>query len=201
MSHPFVRSYFDGDSKQGYHPPGYTNFASNYTISEHILKLEPKPQSVLELGGCRGYISHILENSEDKIDSTCLDIAKHCFYTRVCKKFVLADATEKLPFQDKQIDLCFSKDFLEHIAEDKLDYLIKEIVRVSKRSLHLVTFSSHPNAYNDKTHQSIKDKKWWLDKFDRITKDTEYIYTIADKEEYEHSNLETIKKFHPSMEL
>ena len=163
-SHSYDRAYFDGDSRQGYYPPGYQNFPSNYTIANKILELKPK--SFLELGGCRGYISHILESQG--VDSTNVDIAPHCWHTRACKKFVLADATDKLPFSDKQFDLIFSKDFLEHIPEDKIDNLIRETIRVSKRCLHLVTFSGHPNAQDDKTHKCLKDREWWIEKFNKL---------------------------------
>ena len=180
---PYDRAYFDGDSKQGYHPPGYQNFPSNYTVVNEILKLSPK--SVLELGGCRGYISHILENQG--IDSTCLDISPHCWHTRSCKKFVLADATDiPLPFGDKQFDLCHSKDLLEHIGEEKIDGLIKEILRVSRKSFHLITFSDHPYAKDDKTHKTLKSREWWVDKFNQIAgNDYHYQCIIEDKEKYE----------------
>lgn len=206
---PYNRAYYDGDSKQGYHPPGYSNFPSNYTIANEILsqlkqlKIENQCttkdvniSNVLELGGGRGYISHILEGKG--INATCLDVARHCWYTRTCKNFVLADATERLPFENKQFDLAFSKDFLEHIPEEKIDNLVKDVARVSMRGFHLVTFSDHPHSRDDSTHQCLKSKDWWISKFKEFS-DPDYIYTIEDKDVYEHSDLDVIKKFHTSM--
>ncbi len=189
-TNPYDRAYFDGDSKQGYYPPGYQNFPSNYTIANKILELKPK--SFLELGGCRGYISHILESQG--IDSTTVDVAPHCWHTRACKKFILADATNKLPFQNKQFDLLFSKDFLEHIPEDKIDDLIKETIRVSKRGLHLVTFSGHPNAQDDKTHKCLKDRTWWIEKFNQLSSSSSNL--IIEWAERGMENAEILIKLH-----
>lgn len=192
----YNRGYFDGDSKQGYWPPGYQNFPSNYNIANKILELRPK--SFLELGGCRGYISHILESQG--IDSTNIDIAPHCWHTRACKKFILADATNKLPFKDKEFDLVTTKDFLEHIQEEKIPNIIKEMSRVSRQGFHLITFCDHPTAGEDITHKCLKNRNWWLDKFVEFSS-RDYAYTIKDKEDFEHADLNIIKRFYSPPEI
>lgn len=178
----YNRAYFDGDSEQGYRKPGYRNFPSNYSFAAEILKM--KPESVLELGGCRGYITRMLETRGVK--AVCLDVSKHCFMTRACGFFVLADATRPLPFEDKQFDAAFSKDFMEHIDESRLPALIKEMARVSKRGFHAVTFSTHPAAHEDSSHRTLKPESWWWELFRAAAPD--YPVMIVDKETIEQMN-------------
>lgn len=175
----YNRAYFDGDSEQGYRKPGYHNFPSNYSFAAEILKM--KPESVLELGGGRGYITKLLESFG--IKAVCLDISKHCWYTRACNNFVLTDAAKPLPFEDKQFDAAFSKDFIEHIDESKLPALIREMARVSKRGYHAVTFSTHPTAHEDSTHRTLKPEAWWWELFRAVAPD--YPVIIVDKEAIE----------------
>lgn len=172
----YNRAYFDGDSEQGYRKPGYHSFPSNYSFAAEVLKMSP--ESVLELGGGRGYITRLLEAIGVK--AVCLDVSKYCYYTRACNNFVLADAAKPLPFEDKQFDAAFSKDFLEHIDESLLPALIKEMARVSKRGYHAVTFSTHPTAHEDSTHKTLKLESWWWELFRIAVPD--YPVMIVDKE-------------------
>lgn len=174
----FERSYFE-DGTYGY--KDYRDFATHYSTARIIMKSTPPVTSLLDLGGGRGYIARILENNG--IESTCLDISKHCWHTRATDNFVLWDAMQvpwmnQIPnggqqaIGDKEFDMCFSLNFLEHIPEDKLDNVIKESIRVSKRGLHGIHFTESPYEEQDEdvdiTHKTIQSKSWWEEKFKSI---------------------------------
>lgn len=182
----FGRKYFDGEGYVGL----YRDFPVHYKTAEIVL--ERKPESVLELGGARGYICKILQ--AHGIPATCMDISMHCWHTRVINEFILWDAT-KTPWNTTvprkgyaltKYDLCFSIAFLEHIPEDKLEPMIKEMARVSKRGLHGITFSVAPND-KDPTHVTIHPKEWWQDLFWSVAPD--YPVEIMDKEDMEKGDL------------
>jgi predicted SAM-dependent methyltransferase/glycosyltransferase involved in cell wall biosynthesis len=144
----FGRKYFDGEGYIGL----YRDFPQHYKTAELIL--DRKPESVLELGGARGYICKILQSHG--VPATCLDISPHCWHTRVIKEFILWDATEMpwkslviaarnpsvkegvverrriTPITERTFDICFSIAFLEHIPEnsvyDALSDKIKEYI-------------------------------------------------------------------------
>lgn len=175
--HPYTREYFEGRGYVGL----YRDFVCHYTTAKVVL--ERKPESVLEVGGSRGYICKLLQNAGVKV--TCMDISEHCFHTRAIDDFVLHDATvAPWRFKDKSFDLCFSIAFLEHIPESKVNDTIREMVRVSKRGLHGITFSIAPNDV-DETHKqgTIKPKEWWIQKFSESAPD--YPVEIMDKEDME----------------
>lgn len=172
MTHPYSRSYFEDGS------PGYTlyqDFALNYKKVQKILDL--KPESVLELGCARGYI--VKKLCDAGVRTLGLDISEHCHATRATDGVTTYDITSTpWPFKDKQFDLVFNCAVLEHIHEDKIDAIISEIHRVSKRSLNAISFDNIPDD-KDTTHAILHPKQWWEKKFD-LSRDI-----VIDKEEFE----------------
>lgn len=179
----FEREYFE-DGTIGY--LNYRDFATHYTTARIIEDLKPK--SVLSVGSGRGYVCRILENHG--IRAVAMDISKHCQQTKAIDSFILWDAT-KVPWKrkipnstgsyqdlgDKQFDICFSINFLEHIPEDKLDDIIREMARVSSRGLHGIHMTGCPweelDPDIDITHQISQPKSWWVEKFKTIAPDYE----------------------------
>ena len=124
------------------------------------------PSSVLELGGGRGYL--VKKLNQLGIVACNLDVSEYCYRTRVTDSFLLHDATQTpWPFKDKQFDLCFSTSFLEHIREKDTFALVKEIVRVSNRSLHhgaILPDGMYETEWvegSDPTHVTMKPYDWW----------------------------------------
>ena len=192
----FGRKYFDGE---GY-SPFYRDFPQHYRTAEIIL--DRKPKTVLEIGGARGYICKILQ--AHGVPATCMDISQHCWHTRAVKEFILWDATRvpwtfSLPHTLKngeaRYDLCFSVAFLEHVPEDKLEPMVKEMARITKRGLHGITFTIAPND-KDPTHVTIKPKEWWEALFKRVV--PKYPVEIMDKEDMEKLDAGTLEKMAPS---
>jgi predicted SAM-dependent methyltransferase len=164
--HPFNRSYFQGVGYKGL----FLDFPLHYKIAEDLLNR--KPHSVLEVGGARGYICRIL--GSHGIKAVCMDISEHCWYTRALDSFVLHDATVvPWKFKNQEFDLCFSKDFMEHLPPDKVSTVIKEMARVSRRGYHKITFAPLAPNDSDPTHRqgTIKPREWWVEKFSEVAPD------------------------------
>ena len=171
----FEREYFE-DGTIGYKE--YRDFATHYSTARILMR--EKPESVLDIGCGRGYLVKLLEGLG--VTAVGMDISKHCWHTRATDSFILWDAT-KIPWkiaegdtypkiQDKEFDICFSINFLEHIPENKLDDVIKEMARVSNRGLHGIHMTGTPfeelDPDLDVTHQISKSKEWWENKFKSI---------------------------------
>jgi len=174
-SHPFTRRYFEGEGYAGL----YYDFPVHWKTVEIILKR--RPESVLDVGGARGYIVRKLQ--QRGVRAVCMDISEHCYHTRATDSFVLWDATKTpWPFEDKEFDLCVSIAFLEHIPEEKVNVVIKEMARVSRRGLHGISFEFPPTDI-DKTHCTRHPREWWVRKFKEVASD--WPAEILDKEEVE----------------
>jgi hypothetical protein len=66
---------------------------------------------------------------EPALDITGVDVAPRPSYPG---PFVLADATQRLPFADKEFDLAYSSSVIEHIARDRRAAFAAELRRVSR---------------------------------------------------------------------
>lgn len=158
----YNRLYFDGGRGKvgGYAREGMWDYPVHWITFEKIM--EKKPASVLEIGAARGYILKKLEDAG--VRSKGLEISEHCYQTRVVDDIDVCDiADAKWPVADGAFDLAFSCAVLEHIPEDKVDFVMSELARTSKRGLHGVDFGAHDDGF-DKTHCTLKPKEWWAAK-------------------------------------
>lgn len=183
MTHPYDRSYFE-DGTTGY--ALYADFAFNHRKVEKILALEP--ESVLEIGCARGYIVKRLNDAG--VMAYGMDISEHCRATRAHEHFILHDITDTpWPFRDGQFDLVYSCAVLEHIPEDRIDAVVSEIHRVSKRSLHAISFDNIPDDH-DATHCNLKPQLYWMAKFDTMVSSFAQARDIViDKEVWEEKTV------------
>lgn len=161
------REYFESDNQTlGYRGEGFRDYAAHFAAVDRIRSLNPV--SVLELGGARGYVAKKL--IANGIPTTVMDNSEHCYHTRAVDSFVQHDI-EKLPypFADKQFDLVFSDSTLEHLHYERIDDVVKEITRVSKRSLHGVPLTDSGQTREqfmiDNTHIILESRAWWTAKF------------------------------------
>lgn len=110
----------------------------------------------------RGYI---LKRLEDKgIRAAGLEISEHCFQTRVIQDIRTFDITQvPWPVADKEFDLCYSVATMEHIPEQYIPAIAKELERVSKRGIHGIDLGQHDDGF-DKTHVALKPLAWWQER-------------------------------------
>ncbi len=172
----FNRLYFDGGrgSVGGYAREGYSDFPVHWKTFREVM--DRNPESVLELGCARGFILKRLEDAGVRVKG--LEVSDHCFCTRVVENVAVWDITQTpWPVGDKEFDLCFSIAVLEHIPEDKIEAVAREMERTSKRGLHGIDFGGRDDEF-DKTHATLRPKEWWTE---RLPKGHE----VADKEDLE----------------
>ncbi len=162
--------------------------------TKHILAR--KPESVLELGCARAYVLKRLQDAG--VPGAGLEISKHCFMTRVCDPVYLTDLCKTTwpigPLRDDilargtkfhdvdRYDLCYSVATLEHVPEEHLAAVIKEMARTCKRGLHGVDFGEKDDSW-DKTHVTLRSKIWWDKIFATVAPG--WPAEIVDKEELE----------------
>jgi predicted SAM-dependent methyltransferase len=122
------------------------------------------PKSVLELGAGRGYVGKRLQDAG--CDYIGLEISKHCHMTRVCDPIVNMDMC-RTPWGDiptEPFELSFSMATLEHIPEEFVAPVLRELGTRCRRHLHGIDFGGQDDGF-DKTHCTLKDASWWDAKF------------------------------------
>ncbi len=156
----FDKHYFNGGGKVGgYAREGLRDFPVHAITAKHVLMRRPK--SVLEIGAGRGYIGKRLEDAG--VPYTGLEISKHCWMTRVSDGVQLQDLCQ-FPWIAVDSDLSFSIATLEHIPEQFVLPVLRELGKTCKRHLHGIDFGGKDDGF-DKTHCTLRDKAWWEAKF------------------------------------
>ena len=180
----FDKEYFNGGGKVGgYSREGYRDFPVHEITARHILAR--RPESVLALGEGRGYILKRIHDAG--VPGVGLEISRHCFLTRATNNMHTVDMCEDwqgqsafgVPAVDGQFDLCYSVAVLEHIPEEHIGHVIREMAKYSKRGLHGIDFGESDDGF-DKTHCLLKDRSWWNATFREHAPD--YPVEIVDKE-------------------
>lgn len=188
----YDKHYFNGGSKVGGYASdrwgSYRDFPVHNVTARHVLNRRPK--SVLELGAARGYIGKRIEDAGVYYHG--LEVSKHCYLTRVSNGVISTDFC-KVPwsfdstsswavYSSDLFDLCFSIATLEHVPEQHIPVVIKEMARICKRGLHGIDFGQHDDGF-DKTHASLHPRDWWVAQFAMHAPGWEV--EIVDKEELE----------------
>lgn len=149
----FNKAYWDNYRSKG-------SFVWDYPTNEGVARniLARQPSSVLELGPGRGYVLKRLQDAG--IRACGLEVSRHCWLTRVADGIIDWDITKKpWPFKDKEFDLCFSLDVLQHIPERLLPNVLEEMHRVCSRGTHAIDFNAR--VEDDKTRVTNHPKSWW----------------------------------------
>ena len=118
-----------------------------------------KPIKILELGCGNGKLCNFL--SEMDLDITGVDIVlSPTIYDRSMYKFIQHDLTEfPYPFEDNEFDYCINFDVMEHLPEDKVCGVLKEMARISRCVIVKIACSGSPPL-----HITVKSPGWWVDK-------------------------------------
>lgn len=175
----YDRDYFESsDQSIGYRQEGFRDFAAHWAAVDRILSMHPI--NTLEIGCARGYV--VKKITAHGIPATGMEISPHCYHTRATDNFVVHDIEKSpWPFAPKQFDLLFSDSVLEHLHYEYIDEVVKEITRVSARSLHGVPITdsgqTRDQFMGDSTHVIFESKAWWEEKFKQA--DPNHVVTIS----------------------
>lgn len=117
-----------------------------------------KPASFLEVGCGPGLLLRELRKVLD-IRMEGVDCSPWAVEHRVFPGVKLGFASA-LPYKDKEFDLVFSHDLLEHIPLPDLADVLRGLARVGQRNYHIVSCGSLEDD-RDITHVTMKPIRWW----------------------------------------
>ena len=136
-----------------------------------------KPTSLLDVGCGRGeFCKYIYDNICQEVYG--LDFA---FKPTLEGPTWFDEYAQKIPLQDKSVDVVTSFDTFEHIAEQDIDKTFQEIKRVVKKYC-VFNISSHSASMTgldgEDLHPTLKSQLWWILKIKDIF-ETDDIKTIV----------------------
>jgi len=124
-------------------------------------------ESVLDIGGGRGEVVKIL--LENGIKATCMEVSEDCWTDRVTDAFILHSALEiPWPFVDKQFDLCTGFGVLKYVSAGKLESVLYEIARVTRRGFFGVGRGIKNPPSDSGKIELDESADWWFTKFTEL---------------------------------
>ena len=122
--------------------------------------LEHNPLSVLDVGCGSGYLVKKLRTLG--IKAFGIDISPDAG-KQIPNWFMVKNAIS-LPFDHNEFDLVVSTDFFEHLSEDEIDDVYKEMKWVGKKVIAQVAWEDKLNARQKLLHLTNKPRSWWENK-------------------------------------
>lgn len=133
-----------------------------HKLCSAILKYNPK--RVLDVGCGNGVLARTLFD-EYGIDAWGLDFSYYAGGL-IEERFIKHDISEPLPFQDKEFEVVVSADFFEHLSEEIIENVCREMRRVGKNVIAYICYKKDRLLRGEKidTHLTVKPKDWWIEK-------------------------------------
>jgi len=169
MSSLFNKDYYENGITKGV--SGYENFSYMPTRSyEEALSILDKcniqlqlADNVLDFGCAKGFLVHTLRQLN--INAYGEDISDYALkQAHPSVKKYLSKPT------DKKYDFIICKDVLEHIHEDEIPIILKQIKNRCKIAFFVIPLGDN-NKFRireyeiDVTHVTKKDEDWWINQF------------------------------------
>lgn len=163
MSHPYTQGYFT--AKEGSNYSAYED-GKQFELRAEAIRDRFQPKSVLDVGCARGFlVGHLRKMG---VDAKGVDISEWAVGSvppdGLGAHLKCADVTKGLPYADGEFDLVTSMDFLEHIEEKDVTFLIAEMLRVGRRQFHVITTLDY-TMWGDETHVCMRTLDWWKEMF------------------------------------
>lgn len=189
MYHILKGKLFDGDSaveaKVGETITFFMNKKSDY-ITPFTWELEKKknmerageiirlfnPKKVLEIGCARGFLLKALMMQGLKDVEGC-DISKWAIENcelEVKEKLRWCDIREEIPYKPNSFDVVVALSILEHVEQECLDAVIKQICSISSKWIFIelpisLTLENKPLNEKDPTHVTYMNPSFWINLF------------------------------------
>ncbi len=176
-SRKFANDYWDGDRRFGYGGYNYIEGRNTEIINKISKKYKISNKSkILDIGCGKGYLLYDFRLKFPKLQLKGIDISSYAIKnspTLIKKDLLVLDARKKLPFKNKEFDLCISAGTLHNFELHELKNSLKEISRVSKNSIIMVeSYRNEEELFNlqcwaltAKSFLSVKEWKWIFNEF------------------------------------
>ena len=124
------------------------------------------PERILEIGCGYGLCVDFLR--EEGFEAIGIESSDYIINTvHRGKDYIYKVKGINMPFRDRDFDIVFSTDLLEHIHPYEVDKALQEQIRLSSGLIvAMICFPEYHIHRNDRYHLSLRHKEWWITKFE-----------------------------------
>lgn len=184
LSEIFDYDYFEKGVATG--KSNYTDYSWNrlgryfQQTAKHIVD-KFKPEKTLDVGCAKGFLVKGL--TELGVDAYGIDPSVYAVteaHPEIKDKIELETA-QSIPFPDNTFDAVTCFDVLEHIPARDVHKTLKEMLRVSRKWVLLRVVTREIIGDLDASHETIRDRDWWIKKIEKADGVVEPIDKYIDK--------------------
>ena len=140
----------------------FENFGGSTFLGEQALIAYPDAQDSLDFGCGNGVAVRAMRADGHRWFGLEYSQTAYDKYLKGAPFFV-GDTSQ---FTDRQFDLTYSTEVLEHIPAESIPAVVQGICRVTARYLFL-TISLRPSSDNNRYHCTLRPRSWWEEHFAR----------------------------------
>ena len=153
--HLYTNHYFSGSKRFQRSMKRLEDLYSNIKVFS--------PKTLLDVGCGIGYFVDYCRKHGIKAEGIDFAPSLKEYWWKDKPYFRIGEASE-LPFADKSFDIVFSSDFFEHVPEEEVSIVNKEMHRVGKVVIAKIAFEADLHNSQVLYHCTNKPKEWWVDK-------------------------------------
>jgi len=141
----------------------FVDWAKNTTDLEH--------QNVVDLGCGRAELSKLLPyKTYTGVDISSYQINKNIAENEQPNSTFIRHSIDKLPYEDMAFDVAICTDVMEHVPENRVDRVLKEMFRVAHSVMLVIDCAAakltDKNGKN--LHCTIQPYRWWMKKIKEL---------------------------------
>jgi SAM-dependent methyltransferase len=145
---------------------GYADSGSCYVLADLLLARVGVTPPVLDVGcGHCPFLKVVQERTSlDPRSLFGVDIADAALRENVGRFQLTQACATHLPFADKAFSVCYSADMLEHLPEQHVGLVLREMARVTSRFIALGVCCREAltlDEYGQQVHLTVRPAAWW----------------------------------------
>jgi ubiquinone/menaquinone biosynthesis C-methylase UbiE len=145
--------------------------------------------SMLDLGCGNGLVVSYLHSKGFNIRGADITLAgldtKYISYdngtmsvSKAGKELFVKAPLWEMPFENNEFDLTFSCDVLEHIPQEYVENVLKEICRITKTTTYHIIATFEDRDF----HPTVQPIEWWQEQFSKVNNNKCKVQCVSRKE-------------------
>lgn len=162
----------------GYEDYSIEGMGQEYKTAARFISAKFKPKSIFDFGCARGLMVYYF--NKFGINSQGCDFSDYAINNPILEEQIFQHDLTKRLHMDQTYDMSICFDVLEHIPVEKVDVVLKNIVKHTEKTALIFIPNADRQPGLDESHINLQTKTWWTQKL------LEYGDLVSSKPYHDH---------------